>query len=168
MSTIISFQFHHQIKSFERPMTDYRLEIPDETTFKRGVYSTCCVESEMIRYISWGTIFESWDRVCETTAPAPCVSGIGTGHSNASAGQESPYPSNQSQANPVLKISSPTLIEGGEVNNVSNGGRSRQCLTRMSWGAWNRKSNWDNLRQSGKQTFELSKNLIKLDSGLTF
>ena len=121
---------------------------------------------DMIQYISWGTFFESWDRVCETTAPVPCVSGIGTGHSNASAGQESPSPSNQSQPNPswssndfcfggllirsfnlsVLKILSPTLI-AGEVNNVSNGGRSRQCLTRMSWGAWNRKSNWDNPRQ---------------------
>ena len=99
---IISFWFYHQIKSFEPPMTYYRLEIPevfflfyvvkDETTLHRWVYSTCCVESEMIRYISWGTIFESWDRVCETTAPVPCVSGIGTGHSNASHGQEPPLP----------------------------------------------------------------------------
>ena len=38
------------------------------------------------------TSFERCDRVWETTAPVPCVSGIGTGHSNASHGQEPPLP----------------------------------------------------------------------------
>ena len=55
-------------------------------------YEAFFVIDVMIRYISLGTFFESCDRVCETTAPVPCVSGIGTGHSNASPGQEPPLP----------------------------------------------------------------------------